>query len=670
MVETITKSTRLDSTGIKSTLGRYGYSKNLFFRSISEYIWNGFDANATSINIDYEIYQNKKEGIFRKLIVSDNGKGINHQKLNIKFEPIFDSEKLNNGVWDKRLSAIHGKNGIGRLTFFTFANFATWETIYNFNDKNYSYSMSIDSSKLNKICDLNKNPLETDKDTGTVVTFSRFENIKSTQIEEDLIAHIKKEFCWFLELNKSKKYKIVINGANLDYDNLVEERDEFLIKLEKFNVHIRFIRWQFQLNREYSKFYYSNENDEEKYNETTRLNNQGDDFHHSLYIKSKYFDNFNFNTSEESTQSQLSGGARNDDDFKLIMKKIEIFLREKRKPFLKKHSSKVIADFRTEGILKTPTKGTFEAIESEDLETIFKELYALQPRFFINLKKEQKKIFIGLLDNILKSENRHQLLKLVDEIISLNDDEKKELEQLLKVTNFNKIIKTMTLLKNRYRNVEILKQLVFKKDLHANERDHVQKIVEENYWLFGEEYHLVSKDVTLQKSLEEYLYLLDGMTKEVKFEGEDKNKRMDIFICQKKNDGKKIKNVIVELKSPTVKLGRDQCNQVDDYRKAILNEPKFKTNNTDWIFILVGTDFLNDGYVEDQLKNSINHGENNLIFKADNFKIYAKTWADIFSDFELNYNFLTTELELKKENLVKELSSASEGVQIATSKNT
>ena len=84
-----------------------------------------------------------------------------------------------------------------------------------------------------------------------------------------------------------------------------------------------------------------------------------------------------------------------------------------------------------------------------------------------------------------------------------------------------------------------------------------------------------------------------------------------------------------------------------------------------YIYLIKEFDFSKDGHIEDQIKNSKNHGESNLIFKADNFKIYAKRWADIFEEFELNYNFLSSELELKKENLVKEVSSASEGVELA-----
>lgn len=43
-----------------------------------------------------------------------------------------------------------------------------------------------------------------------------------------------------------------------------------------------------------------------------------------------------------------------------------------------------------------------------------------------------------------------------------------------------------------------------------NERYHVQKIVEQHYWLFGEQYNLVTADQRMQKALANYLNILYG----------------------------------------------------------------------------------------------------------------------------------------------------------------
>lgn len=56
-----------------------------------EYIWNGFDAGATEINISY--VQANELGALESVCVSDNGKGINKNLLEFTFGAFLDSQK-------------------------------------------------------------------------------------------------------------------------------------------------------------------------------------------------------------------------------------------------------------------------------------------------------------------------------------------------------------------------------------------------------------------------------------------------------------------------------------------------------------------------------------------------------------------------------------------------
>lgn len=140
--------TRFDTVGIKTAVKKLKFSENSFYKAISEYIWNGFDADATEVCLCYEFSQSKTEGYFRKLSIFDNGKGIRHDELVNKFEPLFDSEKLSNGVFERNQSAVHGKLGIGRLTFFTFAHFAEWDTVFVKDEEKFGYNIKISAEKL------------------------------------------------------------------------------------------------------------------------------------------------------------------------------------------------------------------------------------------------------------------------------------------------------------------------------------------------------------------------------------------------------------------------------------------------------------------------------------------------------------------------------------------
>lgn len=647
--------TRFDTKGIKSLLNKFQFSENTFYKSIAEFIWNGFDAKASIVELSYEIYQNKNEGQFRKMIIKDNGSGINHERLNNTFEPILESEKLKNNDSEKNHSTIHGKKGVGRLTYFTFSNFAKWSTVYNKDGTNYEYEIEIDANKLNIFTGVDQTLKETKKETGTFVSFSGFFRLKNSDIENDLLNNLRNEFCWFLELNKSREYRLIINGKDLDYSYLLEDIETFNIKHQESgeSFRVRYIRWATLLKNEFSRFYYLDENNTEVWTETTKLNNQGDDFYHSLYISSRYFEFFNFNSKEESPKEGL-GGVRSDKIYKYFSDEIYKFLKRKRKPFLKIHSKKILQDYRNEGII-VDGNDPFEIIQIEELEVVFKELYELQPKFFKKLKNEQKRIFVGFLKLLLKSDEREQLLGVVDGIIELDSIERKELSEILKVNKLNRIVKTINLINDRYRAVEILRQLVFNASLKANERDHLQKAIEENYWLFGEQYHLVSKDESFQRAIEEYTYLLDGENTKPEFTGSNNRKRMDIFLCRRQKNTDNIKNVIVESKSPSVNLGFKELMQVEKYRVTILNEPRFNSKASVWDFILIGSKFDSSGYIDGQIKNSKPHGERSLVYNVDNFKIYVKTWSEIFDEFEIAHEFLNEKLKLDKDKLIVEL---------------
>jgi hypothetical protein len=108
--------------GIQRVLSKFDYKQ-----AIAEYIWNGFDAKANTVELNYE---SNDLGFVSKIEIIDNGYGINREHLAEKFSPFFDSQKAIEIESPKNTSAVHGKNGVGRLTFFKFAAEAIWHTVY------------------------------------------------------------------------------------------------------------------------------------------------------------------------------------------------------------------------------------------------------------------------------------------------------------------------------------------------------------------------------------------------------------------------------------------------------------------------------------------------------------------------------------------------------------
>ena len=82
--------------------------------ALCEYIWNGFDAQANKIEIKLHTNQLR---LIDKISIIDNGTGIAYEELGNKFKPFNDSKKAGNSKKANH-TLPHGRQGIGRLTFF------------------------------------------------------------------------------------------------------------------------------------------------------------------------------------------------------------------------------------------------------------------------------------------------------------------------------------------------------------------------------------------------------------------------------------------------------------------------------------------------------------------------------------------------------------------------
>lgn len=114
------------------------------FNSIAEYIWNSFDAGASNVNVSYEV--DSMEAVI-SLSIGDDGLGINYSKLNSKFKPFLSSEKRSDDE-SSIMSLVHGKNGLGRLTFYKFSRVAIWRTTYNEGNELYNYDITVSDDSL------------------------------------------------------------------------------------------------------------------------------------------------------------------------------------------------------------------------------------------------------------------------------------------------------------------------------------------------------------------------------------------------------------------------------------------------------------------------------------------------------------------------------------------
>ena len=172
---------------------------------------------------------------------------------------------------------------------------------------------------------------------------------------------------------------------------------------------------------------------------------------------------------------------------------------------------------------------------------------------------------------------------------------------------------------------------------------------------------MVSADDSFEIVLNNYLIFLELNDNKKPIISEvnqqEKLRRPDIFICRKSNipdpnsdDDIIEENIIVELKRPSVTIGKEQYRQIEDYLNFIVNEVKFNSQLRQWKFILVGKEV--DSFIKGLYLNQSNKGKRFLVQSINNFEIYAMTWDDLFKQYKHRHRNLVDKLEFK--NTIKE----------------
>lgn len=644
------ENVQITSEGIKNSLQKY---KPL--QALAEYVWNGFDAQASCVNI--EVNLNVLEGI-GFIRITDDGNGIDRSLLSQKFRPFYQSEKIYNPK--ERHSATHGKNGVGRLTFYTFANSAKWETTYRKEDQVFSYEIEINAAVLEQYTPSTERPAL--KSTGTAVTFT---DITTKEITPDTVRiYLAQEFSWFLELNSCQGYTIFVNGKELDYSSYIVQKEvkEYVYPETKLSFVVTYICWSNKLS-EYSKYYYIKSDGSELSKENTTLNNKGDHFYHSVFIQSELFDQFDARMLS-LYQTALSGNFnRKSPEFVFIMREVNRHLYDLRRPFVKKTVSKIVDSLEIEKAFPAYNPhSVIDKLRKTQIEEMISTIYMAQPKLFTSFaNKEQRKTFIRLLDLIMESGEVNSLFSIFEEILDMSEDEREDLADILKYTHLSSITKTIRMIKDRYQTVEDLKQLVYNSDLHANEADHLQRLLEQHYWLFGEQYNLVTAaEPNFEEALRRYLRFLHEEYKDASVEHPDKLKQMDLFAVRQDISHGRFHNIVVELKHPDIRLGEKQLSQVKKYMRVILDTKEFNASNMEWVFYLVGNQFDTTDYIKGELENNKVHGEPFLVFKMQRYKVYVMRWSEVFADFEMRHSHLYEKLSIEREKLQKNYSTADE----------
>lgn len=223
-------------------------------------------------------------------------------------------------------------------------------------------------------------------------------------------------------------------------------------------------------------------------------------FSFTAYIKSDYFlelDKNNELTAEE-VHPEVSA------ILKIARNKVKAhFLRRENE-----NKSEIVEQWKQEQIYPYEEKNGLNPVEIAErqvFDILAVNVQSYLPEFEEKDKKSKKFTFRLLAQAI--SDNPESVQKIISEVLGLKKEEQDELVELLERTQLSSIISSAKIVANRLDFLVGLENLLFDKDTKRTllERDQLHKILENETWLFHEEFSLAGSEQRLEEVLNFHL---------------------------------------------------------------------------------------------------------------------------------------------------------------------
>ncbi|MFV0170874.1 ATP-binding protein [Empedobacter falsenii] len=650
--EKITTNTRV----IKSHFTKYADT----FKAFKELINNSIQAEAKNISIDIK-YNNSltcKSGI-EKITITDDGHGVAKSR--------FKDTILQIGTNVKEKG-----QGIGRFSSFQIGELMKIDTIaYDEKETKFSRTLfGIDTTDLEDVAlenvelkvdyeyfDKKQNPyykveienLHHNLQTKPLKKNKITSNFLAKNIAESLFENYPFEIF-------NDKVNFIINGEKLNKEGFVNEKPSFkqINYVDKrgktHEINFYFYNIKSSLNK--VKVFFQTDNagvksvaHEYTYSSDWYTPDLGTWF---IYVDSAFFDIDLFrNLDLESLGEDEIRNLKNE-----VKNTINEFFKSRNKKF-----EKFITNLESDKYY--PYKEQKPASKSQ--EVVFKKIaYLLEDEHQLILTDNKIRNFLyPLLDKAISNGNIEYIFS---KILKLSDENLQKFNSLLQKTELEDVIHFASQVSEKLEFLNFLHEIVYGDISNVlKERSQLHKIIENELWLFGENYngtpHLWS-DKKIGNTLNElHSSFLDyEPTKEDEnlIEGGNLDDITDLFFYNEKvtdNDEREI--MVVELKSPKCAIGMKKITQIDRYAFTLEQHSALPNDKVKYKLILVSSKL--NAFAKSKVKSQ-REKNRNIPFLYDiktdkNIEVYIMSWAEIIEMNKRKLGYLHKQLEIKDKSV-------------------
>ncbi|MEU3719620.1 ATP-binding protein [Streptomyces californicus] len=539
--------------------------------AVIELIWNALDADATAVTVDIE--RNDLDGV-SKVIIADDGHGMPSEACQSYFDKLGGSWKKTALVSTNRQRALHGRNGQGRVRAFALGQQVRWVTIGEGIDGRMKTVIEANRSALRNYS-IDPVGVTTEAPGTTVEAWGAVPNLDRLLNTTRVLATLTTEFALYLETYPDSS--ITYDGIRVDPGQVqIHSATYALTQADGFpEPELRVIEWRKPVTRELALC-------DSRRMPLVKLRPeiQAPGFNFTAYLSWQGF--------EDRPQDLALVDWDEDSPASNVVELARTQLREHFRSRVDDRRREQVAEWRREDVY--PYKGDpaqpTEITEREAFDTVATTIAKHIPK-----TRSAKRATLGLLKETLAAKPDHTP-EILERFFSLSHQEKEELGLLLRRTSLTSLIRTSTEVTDRLDFLRALELILFDTEARrvTRERDQLHMILENEAWVFGEEYALMVSERGLSEVLRKHLNALrspEPPDTSVRLP-DGKVGRVDLMLSKTTVWAQKPSHLVVELKRPNVKLGMEEFGQLVNYATTVVNDERFKATEANWDFWLIG----------------------------------------------------------------------------------
>ena len=605
--------------------------------AIAELIWNSFDADSKQVQV--KISDNHL-GDIASISVIDDGHGINYDDALSEFSKLGGSWKKIKCQSRVCKRILHGRLGKGRFRSFALGERVEWKTRYseNGNTREYSIVGRYNDPKTFQITD----PAPALGPTGTEVTIDNISKNFRSILGDPAYNEISGYFALYLKQYPDTSITYCgqrVSTSHLEKDNKTYPIDLFINDEGRtINAELTIIEWSHQAER---YLYLCDHLGFTLLELPVAIHAKGYNF--SAYIKSEYL------------RELYDDGQLDLQELHPPLKKLIDAARDRIKNHFRKKSSEeasaLVKKWKEDDIYpyaEEPANPVEEA-ERQVFEVCALNVHSYLPEFE-NESLKSKKLAFSLLKNALET-NPSAIQTILTEVLDLPQDKQIEFAKLLRKTSLDAIITASKTVTDRLVFLRGLEMLVFDIDSREQllERKQLHRIVSDQAWIFGKEYHLSADDQSLTEILKKYrkelgeeVCIVDEVLRE-----DGSRAIVDLVLGRRipTPRGEEREHIVIELKRPNFKLNDEALTQIRSYAFAVANDERFKEIKARWNFWLISND-MSDSV---RRQSNMSHLPSGCAYiDADqDLRVWVKNWAQVLSDCDGRLKFFQDQLQYR-----------------------